>query len=59
MFDEPQFDRRIVDVIIEGGEVRSGTLDPFGASIEDGPGLYFTLLRQMAAAFRACLAPEG
>ena len=60
VFDEPQFDRRLVQTVIEGSDVRSGTVDPLGASIEDGPELYFTLLDNMAASFADCLAPgEG
>ncbi len=57
VFDEPQFDRRLVQTVIEGSEVRAGTVDPLGAAIEDGPDLYITLLRNMAASFKACLAP--
>ena len=57
VFDEPQFDRRLIQTVIEGSEVRAGTVDPLGAAIEDGPGLYVTLLRNMAVSFKACLAP--
>ena len=57
VFDEPQFDRRLVATIIEGAAVRSGTLDPLGADVENGPGLYFAVLRNMASSFRDCLAP--
>ena len=57
VFDEPQFDRRLVQTVIEGSEVRAGTVDPLGAAIEDGPDLYITLLRNMAASFKACLVP--
>ena len=57
VFDEPQFDRRLVDTIIEGTPVRSGTLDPLGAGVENGPDLYFSVLGNMAASFRDCLAP--
>ena len=57
VFAEPQFDKRIVNVVIEGTRVRPGTVDPLGATIEDGPELYFTLIRNMAAAFRDCLSP--
>ena len=57
VFDEPQFDKRLVHTVIEGSEVRSGTVDPLGAAIEDGPELYFTLLHDMAASFADCLAP--
>ena len=57
VFDEPQFDQRLIAAIIEGTRVRSGTLDPLGANIEYGPELYFSLLREMAASFNDCLAP--
>ncbi|MCY4550125.1 MAG: zinc ABC transporter substrate-binding protein [Defluviicoccus sp.] len=57
VFAEPQFNMRIVDVVLEGSRMRSGVVDPLGADIEDGPELYFTLLRNMAAAFKGCLAP--
>ena len=58
-FDEPQFDRRLVRTVIEGSEVRAGSVDPLGAAIEDGPELYFALLRNMATSFTACLAPDA
>ena len=55
VFDEPQFDGRIVNVIVEGTPIRSGTLDPLGADIKEGPELYFTLIHNMALSFRDCL----
>lgn len=55
---EPQFDGRVVDVIIEGSDARAGTVDPLGAALQSGPDLYFTLLGDMAAAFGECLAPS-
>ena len=59
LIDEPHFDRRLIDTVIEGTEVRAGTVDPMGATIDAGPELYFTLLRNKAAVFRECLAPSG
>ena len=60
VFDEPQFDKRLVRTVIEGSDVRAGTVDPLGAGISNGPELYFTLIRNMATAFTDCLAPgEG
>lgn len=56
VFDEPQFDRRLVATIVEGTPVRSGTLDPLGADVENGPELYFSVVRNMGSAFRNCLA---
>ncbi len=56
VFAEPQFDRRIVDVIIEGTQARAGTIDPLGAAIDDGSELYFELMRALASSFKDCLA---
>ena len=59
VFYEPQFDKRLVGTVIEGSAVRAGTVDPLGAAIDDGPDLYVTLLRELAASFRDCLAPDA
>ena len=59
LIDEPHFDRRLISTVIEGTDVRSGTVDPMGATVESGPDLYFTLLRNMSVAFRECLSPSG
>ena len=56
VFAEPQFDSRVIDVVTEGTDARSGTIDPLGAAIKDGPELYFTLIRDLAASFTECLA---
>ena len=37
------------------GAAGTGVLDPLGASIDDGPGLYFTLIRNMAKSLKDCL----
>jgi len=59
VFDEPQFDQRLIATVVEGTPVRSGTLDPLGADVENGADLYFAVLGNMAASFRDCLAPAG
>ena len=53
---EPQFDGRVVEVIIEGSDARAGSVDPLGATLDSGPELYFTLIGEMAAAFNRCLS---
>lgn len=58
VFTEPQFNDRLVDVLIAGTPVRKAALDPLGAALEPGPGLYFRLLRGMTEAFQHCLS-EG
>ena len=54
VFAEPQFEPRLVDTLVEGTGTATGTLDPLGAALEDGPDLYFDLMRENARAFRAC-----
>ena len=53
---EPQFDGRVVEVIIEGSDARAGSVDPLGATLDSGPELYFTLIGEMAASFNRCLS---
>lgn len=55
VFAEPQFEPRLVQVVVEGTATKTGTLDPLGAELADGPELYFELLRRNAAALKACL----
>ena len=57
VFSEPHFDQRLVATIVEGTAIRSGTVDPLGVDVDNGPELYVTMMRNLAAAFRDCLAP--
>ena len=59
VFAEPRFDQRFVKLITEGTKARGGTVDPAGIAIKAGPEMYFTLMRNMAASFKGCLAPTG
>lgn len=59
VFSEPQFEPKLVTVATEGTGAGSGVLDPLGAALEDGPELYFELLRGMASSLRDCLAQAG
>ena len=56
VFSEPQFDTRMIEVITENTPARVGILDPLGATIKAGPEAYFTLLHDLAASFKECLA---
>jgi len=56
VFSEPQFQPKLVRTIVEGTDARSGVLDPLGASLDSGAGLYFKLIRNMASAFKSCLS---
>jgi len=57
VFVEPQFNRGMVDAVFEGTGVRIGVIDPIGATLEPGAGLYGALLDGMAQSFETCLAP--
>ena len=54
-FSEPQFDGQLIDVVIEGTEAHSAVLDPLGATIDDGPELYFDMIRNLATSMHDCL----
>ena len=55
VFSEPQFEPKLVTTITENTNAGTGVLDPLGASIDDGPELYFTLIRNMAKSLKDCL----
>lgn len=55
VFSEPQFEPKLVGMLIEGTSVGTGVLDPLGASLPNGPGLYEQLLRDMAGSLKGCL----
>jgi len=56
VFSEPQFEPKLVSTVIEGTNASTGVLDPLGASIKDGPELYFTLINNMANSLKECLS---
>lgn len=55
VFAEPQFEPKLVHVVIEGTSAKSGTLDPEGGALAAGPDLYFDLMKGIATSLRACL----
>lgn len=56
VFAEPQFEPQLVSTVTEGTQAKSGVLDPLGADLEDGPDLYFNLIRNMSASISGCLS---
>lgn len=55
VFTEPLYQPNLVGAVLEGTNVRSGTLDPVGTTLEPGPDLYFQLMRNLASGFQSCL----
>ncbi len=56
VFAEPQFEPKLVTTVTEGTPARSGVIDPLGSEVENGPELYFTVIRNMAQSIKSCLA---
>ncbi len=55
VFAEPQFEPALIRTVAEGTKAKTGVLDPEGAELAEGPALYATLLRNLAASLRGCL----
>jgi zinc transport system substrate-binding protein len=56
LFREPQFPPKLIESLTESGSgVRIGVLDPLGADLTPGPGLYPRLMRNLAQSLRSCL----
>jgi zinc transport system substrate-binding protein len=58
VFSEPSFDRKLVDVLTEGTDVKVGVLDAEGALLEPGPELYPQMLEGLAASLTSCLSVD-
>ena len=59
VFSEPQFEPKLVNVVIEGTGARTGVLDPLGADIAEGTDHYFELMRAMGKSLENCLSGTG
>ncbi|MBB4304946.1 zinc transport system substrate-binding protein [Rhodobium orientis] len=59
VFAEPQFTPRLIAVVTEGTGATSATLDPLGAELDNGSELYFSLLENLGASLRTCLADRS
>lgn len=56
IFSEPQFEPKLVATITEGTSARTGTLDPLGASLDNGPDLYHQLIDGLTESLTGCLS---
>ncbi|WEZ85166.1 zinc ABC transporter substrate-binding protein ZnuA [Rhizobium sp. 32-5/1] len=59
VFAEPQFEPKLVNVVLEGTSAKSGTLDPEAATLEAGPDLYFKLMESIGTSLKACLSSNS
>ena len=54
IFSEPQFNPDIINAVAKDMKIKTGVLDPLGATLDSGKDLYFKLIRNMSASFKGC-----
>ena len=54
VFSEPQFNPDIINAVAKDMKIKTGVLDPLGATLDPGKDLYFDLIRNMSASFKGC-----
>jgi len=54
VFSEPQFNPDIINAVAKDMKIKTGVLDPLGATLDPGKDLYFNLIRNMSASFKGC-----
>lgn len=55
VFAEPQFPPALVKTVIRGTTAKLSSLDPLGATLTRGPGMYPALMRNLAKGMISCL----
>jgi zinc transport system substrate-binding protein len=59
VFAEPQFKPEVVTSVAADAGIRSGVLDPLGATVEPGPDAWEEIMTSLARDLRACLGPAS
>ncbi len=54
LFSEPQFNPAIIKSIAKDTKIKTGVLDPLGATLDKGKGMYSELLQSMYSSFKGC-----
>jgi len=54
VFSEPQFNPDIIKAVAKDMKIKTGVLDPLGATLDPGKDLYFKLIRNMSNSFKGC-----
>jgi zinc transport system substrate-binding protein len=54
VFSEPQFNPDIIKAVAKDMNIKTGVIDPLGATLDPGKDLYFDLIRNMSASFKGC-----
>tara|TARA_Y100000022_G_scaffold191373_1_gene192441 strand:- start:123 stop:1139 length:1017 start_codon:yes stop_codon:yes gene_type:complete len=54
IFSEPQFNPDIIEAVAKDMNIKTGVLDPLGATLDPGKDLYFDLIKNMSKSFKGC-----
>ena len=54
IFSEPQFNPDIIKAVAKDMDIKTGVLDPLGATLTPGKTLYFDLIKNMSKSFKGC-----
>ena len=54
VFSEPQFNPDIIKAVAKDMNIKTGVVDPLGATLNPGKDLYFKLIRNMSSSFKGC-----
>ena len=54
IFSEPQFNPSIIKTIAKDTNIKTGVLDPLGATLDKGKDMYSGLLKNMSSSFKGC-----
>jgi zinc transport system substrate-binding protein len=56
IFNETQFSSQLVNSITEGSQLRTGSLDPLGATLTAGTDAWFELMKNLSNSISGCLS---
>ena len=54
VFSEPQFNPDIIKAVAKDMNIKTGVIDPLGATLNPGKDLYFSLIKNMSTSFKGC-----
>ena len=54
VFSEPQFNPDIIKAVAKDMNIKTGIVDPLGATLNPGKTLYFDLIKNMSKSFKGC-----
>jgi zinc transport system substrate-binding protein len=54
VFSEPQFNPDIIKAVAKDTNIKTGVIDPLGATLNPGKILYFDLINNMSKSFKGC-----